>query len=252
MRFGAIIIGDEILSGKRRDGHLAKTIEQLGARGLTLAWAQYLADEPDEIVATLRRTFATTDVVFCFGGIGATPDDYTRQAAAEALGVPIERHPEGLVKLRERFGDELTEKRMVMVDFPRGAAIIPNPFNNIPGFSMASHYFFPGFPEMAWPMQVWVLETFYADRFHAVPRAEEAVVIEGAGESELIDLMQKLVREYPNTKLSSLPKFEPAAKNGRLIELSLRGDPREVAAGMAVAKLTLNQLGFAFVVKSAS
>jgi molybdopterin-biosynthesis enzyme MoeA-like protein len=250
VRFGAIIIGDEILSGKRRDGHLAKTIEQLGARGLSLAWAEYLSDEPADIVATLKRTLATADVVFSFGGIGATPDDYTRQAAADALGVPLARHPEGMEKLRERFvGDELTEKRMMMVDFPQGAAIVPNPYNKIPGFAVGTHYFLPGFPEMAWPMQIWVLETFYSHLFHATPHAEEAVVIEGAGESELIELMQQLVRDYPNTKLSSLPKFEPSAKNGRQIELSLRGDPREVAAGMAFAKLTLNRLGFAFVAR---
>jgi probable molybdopterin binding protein len=80
MKFGAIIIGDEILSGKRKDGHLAKTIETLGARGLQLAWSHYLGDDPDLITATLRRTFDSGDAVFSFGGIGATPDDHTRAA----------------------------------------------------------------------------------------------------------------------------------------------------------------------------
>ena len=35
---GVIIVGDEILSGKRQDKHLAKVIELLGARGLALSW----------------------------------------------------------------------------------------------------------------------------------------------------------------------------------------------------------------------
>jgi molybdopterin-biosynthesis enzyme MoeA-like protein len=87
MNFGAIIIGDEILSGKRQDKHLAKVIATLKERGLQLSWAQYLGDEPELIIATLERTFAAGDAVFSFGGIGATPDDHTRQCAARAAGV---------------------------------------------------------------------------------------------------------------------------------------------------------------------
>lgn len=87
MNFGLIIIGDEILSGKRQDKHLAKTIELLSARGLPLAYADYVGDDPQRITATLARAFASGDVVFSCGGIGATPDDHTRQCAARAWGV---------------------------------------------------------------------------------------------------------------------------------------------------------------------
>src|SRR5689334_21691212 len=103
MKFGAIIIGDEILSGKRKDGHLAKTIENLGTRGLELAWCNYLGDDPALITATLKRTFAGGDVVFSFGGIGATPDDHTRQCAASAAGVSLKLHPEAEAEIRARF-----------------------------------------------------------------------------------------------------------------------------------------------------
>ena len=89
MSFGALIIGDEILSGKRTDLHFAKIASLLAARGLRLSWAEYLGDERSRIAATLKRTFASGDVVFSFGGIGNTPDDHTRQAVAEALGVPL-------------------------------------------------------------------------------------------------------------------------------------------------------------------
>jgi molybdopterin-biosynthesis enzyme MoeA-like protein len=247
LEFGVIIIGDEILSGKRRDGHLAKSIEHLTARGLTLAWAHYLSDDSEQITATLKRTLATPAVVFSFGGIGATPDDYTRHAAAAALAVPIQRHAEGLALLRERFGDaELTENRQRMVDFPAGATLIPNPYNKIPGFSVGQHHFLPGFPEMAWPMQVWVLDTLYPHLFHAQPSSEEAIIIEAAGESDLIPLMEQLVLDFPNTRLSSLPRFDPGAKGGRLIELSLRGNPIEVANGMARARAAVNQMGYPF------
>jgi len=84
MAFGLVVIGDEILSGKRQDKHFAKVVELLAVRGLKLAWARYLGDERPRLVQNLRETFACDDVVFSCGGIGATPDDHTRQAAAGA------------------------------------------------------------------------------------------------------------------------------------------------------------------------
>src|SRR5258708_24414064 len=96
MGIGAIIIGDEIVRGKREDKHFAKLIEILRARGMRLDWCQYLGDKPGLITATLRRTLASEDIVFSFGRIGATPDDHTRACAAEAAGVarPLHPHPE--------------------------------------------------------------------------------------------------------------------------------------------------------------
>ena len=150
--FGLIIIGDEILSGKRADKHLPKVIELLAARGLPLAYADYVGDDPARITATLARAFATSrasgDVVFCTGGIGATPDDHTRQCAARALGVELALHPEAKRLIEERIRETAQEQgaayepdrhdnlhRLNMGVFPLGAEIIPNPYNKIPGFS---------------------------------------------------------------------------------------------------------------------
>ena len=150
--FGLIIIGDEILSGKRNDKHLPKVIELLAARGLPLAYAEYVGDDPERITATLARVFAACrasgDVVFCTGGIGATPDDHTRQCAARALGVELVLHPEAKRLIEERIRDTAKEQgaayepdrhdnlhRLNMGVFPVGAEIIPNPYNKIPGFS---------------------------------------------------------------------------------------------------------------------
>ncbi len=104
-RFGLIIIGDEILSGKRTDRHLPKVIELLKARGLSLDYAEYVGDSPERITATLKRAFASGDVVFSTGGIGATPDDHTRQCAADALGVALALHPQAAELIRQRMQD---------------------------------------------------------------------------------------------------------------------------------------------------
>ena len=101
--FGLIIVGDEIMSGKRADKHMPKVIEVLGARGLQLSWADYVGDSPERIEATLARAFASGDAVFSCGGIGATPDDHTRQCAGRALGQDLALHPEAEALIRERM-----------------------------------------------------------------------------------------------------------------------------------------------------
>src|SRR4051812_45075140 len=109
MAIGLIIIGDEILSGKRTDKHFPKVVEMLAERGMQLDWAEYLGDNPARITATLERVFATGDIVFSCGGIGATPDDHTRQCAAAALGVSLALHPEAKAKIEERIADMARE-----------------------------------------------------------------------------------------------------------------------------------------------
>jgi molybdopterin-biosynthesis enzyme MoeA-like protein len=239
MNFAAIIIGDEILSGKRQDKHMSKVIETLGARGLQLAWCHYLADDPDLITATLRRTLATGDVVFSFGGIGATPDDHTRQCAARAAGVALELHPDAETEIRARFGADITPKRLMMGEFPVGSDIIPNPYNRIPGFSLGHHHFVPGFPQMAWPMIAWVLDTRYADLVSPGRIAERSIIVRGAGESQFIDLMNQCLSSFPQLKVFSLPRMEPE----RHVELGVRGDAAQVPDAIQVLKRGVSTLG---------
>lgn len=245
-RFGAIIIGDEILSGKRQDKHLAKAIETLKARGLELAWAQYLGDDPLHITATLARTLATDDVVFSFGGIGATPDDHTRQCAAQAAGVALALHPQAEAEIRARFNHDpaaVTPQRLAMGEFPVGSEIIPNPHNRIPGFSFARHHFLPGFPEMAWPMLAWVLDTHYVHVFAPGAVAESSIIVRGAGESQLITLMNDCLAAHRRVKVFSLPRMDPVDRH---IELGVRGDPGEVTAAIALLKAGVAALGFSW------
>lgn len=232
MGFGAIVIGDEIMRGKRQDKHFPKLVELLGARDLRLDWCEYLGDDPKRLTATLVRTLAGQDIVFSFGGIGATPDDHTRQCAAAALGVPLALHPDAEAEIRGRFGAETNAQRLKMGEFPRGASIIPNSYNRIPGFSVARHYFVPGFPVMAWPMVEWVLDTHYAHLFHKVPEADASILVYGSAESTLTPLMEAIQARFPGIKVFSLPSIGEDGKR-RHIELGVRGDPASVPPAMA-------------------
>ena len=258
--FGLIIVGDEILSGKRADKHLAKVIEILSARGLVLAYADYVGDSPDRITATLQRAFASGDVVFSCGGIGATPDDHTRQCAARALGRELVLHPEAEALIRERMQDVAREQgvpyeadrpdnihRLNMGMFPARSRIIPNPYNKIPGFSCDGRgagavHFVPGFPVMAWPMVEWVLDNQYADHFNCTPQTEQSVLVYGAMEAALTPLMHRIENMHPQVRVFSLPSVDHP-QYGRHIELGVKGPASAVPAAWQQLKDGLHEFG---------
>lgn len=235
--FGLILIGDELLSGRRTDKHLPKVIELLAQRGQSLSWMHCIGDDPARITQELKWAFATGDIVFSCGGIGATPDDYTRQCTAAALGVPLEMHPEAKALILERTRDVAQDKtkaidesssevqqRLNMGVFPEGSRIIPNPYNKIPGFSVHDVHFMPGFPVMAWPMMEWVLDQVYKGRLQPVAHAERSILVYGIGEASLTPLMEAMEQMYPGLKIFSLPSVDHPV-HGAHIELGVKGEP---------------------------
>ena len=242
---GALVIGDEILVGKRSDKHFAFVIEALARRGLRLAFCEYHGDDPARLTATLKRTLAAGDIVFSFGGIGATPDDHTRQCAADALGVGLAVHADAEREIRARFGGEVTPSRLAMGTFPLGARIIPNPVNRIPGFSVADHHFVPGFPQMAWPMVEWVLDTRYAQLVDRDRWQEGSILVFEAGESQLIGAMEAVGAEFPGIKVFSLPSMADDGTR-RHVELGVRGLPAQVPGALDKLRAAVRAAGFPF------
>ncbi len=255
---GLIIVGDEILSGKRQDKHLAKVIELLSVRGMALAWARYLGDDRQQITAALRDAFASGDIVFSCGGIGATPDDHTRQSAAAALGRPLVLHPEADALIRERMRDVAAEQgvayepdrpdnlhRLNMGTFPQGASIIPNPYNKIPGFSVGDVHFVPGFPVMAHPMIAALLDGRYHVLHGSAVQTERSVIVMGGMEATLTPLMEAIEAQFTGIKVFSLPSVDHP-QWGRHIELGVKGAPDDTVpafaallAGLRAAAVTL-------------
>ena len=250
---GLIIIGDEILSGKRADKHLPKFIELLNERGLQLAWAEYVGDSPERITQVLARAFASGDVVFSCGGIGATPDDHTRQCAAQALGVPLELQEQAKALILERMRDVALEQgvafepdrddnlhRLNMGTFPEGAQIIHNPYNKIPGFTcqgvqQGMVHFVPGFPVMAWPMMQDKLDAYCQTWGSAPKRTERSVIVFGAMEATLTPLMERIELQHIGIKVFSLPSVDHP-KWGKHIELGVKGTETQVEAAFQALK----------------
>ena len=248
MKFGLLIIGDEILSGKRVDKHMPKVIELLAARGMALAWARYVGDEPERITEHLRDAFASGDIVFSCGGIGATPDDHTRRCAAAALDRPLVLHPQARELIMQRVRQMAAEqglsvdpdhpdtlRRLEMGVFPEGAQIIENPFNKIPGFSIGDVHFVPGFPVMAHPMIEALLDTRYAHLQRKLTWRELSVIVFGAMEATLTPLMEAIEAQHPGVKVFSLPSVDHP-EYGRHIELGVKGETTQVGPAYAALR----------------
>lgn len=246
MNVGLVIIGTELLTGKRSDRHLPTMIDYLAARGMEVSWCHYLGDDPARLVQTLALSMESGDLVFSFGGIGATPDDHTRAAAADASGRALTRHPELSGIIEERFGADAYPQRIRMADLPEGCSLIPNPVNRIAGFSVGDHHFVPGFPQMAWPMVEWVLDTKYK---HLQGReVEEAILaVPNTGEGALVAIMEALLATHPLIQLSCLPHMDG---DYRETELGVRGEPKNVAAAYTWLQGALKDSGFPYVLRT--
>ena len=243
MGIGIIVIGSELLSGKRRDRHLEFVINALAPRGMELDWASYLGDDPQRLRAQLSLAMSSEDIVFSFGGIGATPDDHTRQCAADAAGVALRKHAQAAAIIEQRFGAEAYPRRIHMAHLPVGCSLIPNPVNQIAGFSIADVHFVPGFPQMAWPMIEWVLDTHYLQLQGTTAVAELLLTLPGISEGQLMDIMQRFVIEHPDVRLSCLPHMDG---DYRETELGVRALPPLAQLAQQWLREALSEAGFVF------
>jgi len=253
-RIGLIIVGDEILSGRRQDKHFSKVVELLAARGLRLSWAEILPDDRPALTAALRRSFASGDVVLSCGGIGGTPDDHTRQAAAAALDLPLALHPEAARLIAERCAEMAAKgqgsadmdtpenrQRLQMGVFPQGSEIVPNPYNRIPGFFIRDHTFVPGFPVMAWPMLEWTLDRRYAGLHHAARHIEHSFLVFGLPESRITPAMETVEQRWPDVRAFSLPSVTDRGPSH--IDLGVKGEPEAAAQALEFLRTEALRLG---------
>ena len=234
---GLIVIGSEILDGRVRDRHAKTCRTLLQERHLRQPYTLILEDNAELIEAQLRWAMARPEPFFCCGGIGATPDDVTRQCAARAAGTDIALHAEAVAILRNRYGKEATPGRLRMVEFPAGSTLIPNPVNQVPGFTLRNGHFLPGFPQMAAPMMAWVLDTYYARGSESI---RHELVLPGAREGDLIDLMNAFAAAHPELVFSSLPRF---TAQGTEIALAVYGPVEQAARGLLDLTALLDTAG---------
>lgn len=214
MNFYAIIIGTEILNGRREDKHFSFVKNELQKYGHELFASFIIKDDTELMRRTYEMVKADKDaVMFSFGGIGSTPDDLTREISAEVFRASkTEVHQQFLADIIERFAEKAYPHRIHMADLPPNADLLYNPINNMSGYSLDDKYFFvPGFPSMSHPMIADVIQK----HFNNAAKKYRQTLYAHTSEETLIDLMQKLPKEID---LSCLPMFVEGKPH---VELSL-------------------------------
>ncbi|MGB5965028.1 MAG: competence/damage-inducible protein A [Sulfurimonadaceae bacterium] len=199
----AVIIGSEILNGRRVDKHFNFVKRALAERGYTLFCVEIIKDDEPLIKSSFERVLADKkSMLFCFGGIGSTPDDLTRAVAAEVFtSKPLVRHEQFEKDVIERFGEGAFPNRIHMSDLPQGSLLLKNPVNNMSGFYLDDRYFFvPGFPEMAHPMVREAIARFLPQNSMLYRKT----LLARCSEEKLITIMKTIPEEI---ECSALPLF---------------------------------------------
>jgi molybdopterin-biosynthesis enzyme MoeA-like protein len=213
LKFYAVIIGTEILNGRREDKHFKFLQNELKKRGWILSGTFIIEDNPPLIKNTFEMLKQDKNcVIFSFGGIGGTPDDYTRMVAGEVFSNgEMEFNQEFLTKIEEQYGSNHIKHRKNMAYLPKKAKLLyNNPINGMYGFYIDERIFFlAGFVEMAHPMVIEALNLFFKENQNK-PIVKN--VIFNSGETHFISWMKNIPKEI---NLSSLPKFEHNS-NGKL------------------------------------
>jgi len=216
VNFYSVIIGTELLNGRRKDTHFSFLNSELLKRG----WehkASFVIEDDTTLMYNIFKLIKADEhsVMFCFGGIGATPDDYTRVVAAKAFtNYKMEFHEKAKQLILNQFKDEAYPHRINMAYLPINAKLLKNVVNNVSGFYLEERFFFtPGFPSMSQSMVCEALEKYY-------PLAQSKyrlVLSASCSENDLIDVMLKISKDLD---LSSLPKI---IENKRKVVISLAG-----------------------------
>ncbi len=216
MNFYAIIIGTEILNSRREDKHFNFLRLELQKYGHEL-FASFIIKDDKKLIKNCYELVKTDkkSVLFSFGGIGSTPDDLTREIAAEVFtSMALVRHKQFERDIINKFGSESYPHRIHMSDLPQNSGLLFNPVNNMSGFSLEDKYFFvPGFPEMAHPMIREVIQKL----FSLSQKKYRYTLLANTSENTLITLMKELPSHI---ELSSLPIFKDKKAS---VELSLSG-----------------------------
>jgi len=134
-----IAVGDELLDGRVRDRNAWSLGARARAAGAALVEVSVVADVEAEIVAAIRRAANAADHVVVSGGLGPTPDDRTRDAAAEASGVQLVTDDSAIERLRERYagrGRGLDDASLRQAKLPVGATVHLNPIGTADAFTV--------------------------------------------------------------------------------------------------------------------
>lgn len=231
-RAAALIIGNEILTGKTREGNLQVLAKELRLLGIALERAIVCLDDIDVIAEDLRELKRRYDWVFTSGGVGPTPDDLTLPAVAKAFDRPLERSSAIEALIRGYWGDRVTDGHLRMADVPQGAELSSNPEVPWPVITIENVCVLPGVPEI-FAIKLRMLREKLGSDTPFVSRALYTRCDEGT----IAALLEELGRRHPAVEIGSYPRWRDPEYKVKLTFDGLDGDAVDRALEACVAAL---------------
>jgi len=207
----AIIVGNEILSGKVEEANVAVLARELRRLGILLTRVVVVMDEVETIAREVRELSAANDWVFTSGGVGPTHDDVTVEAVARAFGVPVVSSPEMRGMLLAHYGERCTEGHLRMALVPQGATLEVSAEVTWPTIRLGNTWLLPGIPEVfRMKLPVVVARLRHAARG---PSFVSHAVYTKMDEGVLKPLLDQVVAAFADVSVGSYPKWlDPAYK----------------------------------------
>jgi molybdopterin-biosynthesis enzyme MoeA-like protein len=222
----ALIIGNEILTGKIQESNLAYLGQELFKLGIVLSRAVVCRDDVDVIAADLNALRAGHDIVFTSGGVGPTHDDVTLPAIAKAFGRKLVRAPEIEALIRDYHGERVTPDHLRMADIPEGSRLFASTDVPWPTIAIESVYVFPGVPEI-FRLKFPVLRAHLSQAARFYSRAVFTMCDEG----EIAAQLTRVAERHPELFIGSYPRFR--GEDYRLKVTVDGGDEAHVARALS-------------------
>ncbi len=218
MRCDVLAIGTELLLGQIVDTNSSWIGENLAGAGIDTCEHRKVGDNLGRMVQCLRELLDRADAVIVCGGLGPTPDDVTREAIAEVMGVELERREELIESIQRIFGGRgrpMPENNLRQADVPKGGDVIPNPIGTAPGLRCEVDvggvtkvvYAVPGVPyEMTGMVTQHVLPDLLERSGQRAVIVSRSLKTWGASESGLAEMIADRVDQQTNPTIAFLAR----------------------------------------------
>ena len=207
----ALIIGNELLSGKISEANLAILARELRDLGVLLKRAVMVLDDLDTIAAEVKALALTHDVLFTSGGVGPTHDDLTIEGVARAFGVEVVVADEIAGMIRHYYGERTTAAHLLMARIPDGARLVSTPSIPWPTVVMRNVWMLPGVPEV-FQMK---LPHVRSELRGGTPFFSLSVFVL-LDEGDLKPLLDRTVASHREVEIGSYPKWHDAEYRTKL------------------------------------
>lgn len=223
----ALIIGNELLSGKVQDANLLVLARELRSLGIRLRRVVMVEDDLDEIAREVKQLSSAHDWLFTSGGVGPTHDDVTLAAVAKAFGLAIERRDELASLLRGFYGEKVTDGHLHMADVPAGTDLVTEhdgdpdlvevgggKTRTWPAILVRNVFVLPGIPQV-FVMKIPAVRA-RLKKMHAVPAYLSRAVLTDMDEGNLKPLLDAVVAKFPDVEIGSYPAWYGAPYRTKL------------------------------------